>query len=434
MKNKSHYDDISQWQDGVALFVERLKQWEQERKPLVARRERLAGVSPLKAYALLIEFIAPRPNGFMTFIGREQKPGDNLVWWDFLMRSPQHLVSVMSGVDGLIADVHVAPEEFSAERFLSRNCERHRARIEKRIRTFERHEVYANQYYSYRRTAEWLKTELAMTSDTVPSFRGGLREDDAASAQELEDVKAYSAVAVQFHVLAKSLVINSAFVCEALVSTLLRVGALRHLLRQPESLRPLLRAPFMQRVEVLHAYTVLFERPLDLGAGPVKEVRALMETRNKLVHAEQSEHSRLDDVFFDGDFPLYGAGSHGQIAEFYRRTFLTPSKSDALDAIAVANSFEKFVLENVRKELRNEVKLFLEQPQLGYNTVKALYSVPFPVTVVQTFMLAQNGAVPTSAAPAIDLDPCAPAKESGRTDGVAEHSKHAVIGEPGEHK
>lgn len=169
--------------------------------------------------------------------------------------------------------------------------------------------------------------------------------------------------------------------------TLLRLGALSYLLQERQTLRPLLRVNFMQKLGVLHAYTILFERPLDLRAPAVSRARALMEKRNKYVHAEQSDHTRLEDVFFDGDFPLYSA-ARGQVVEFFKRTWLVPSKEEALDALDCAENFKTFLFDAMRKENRREMGFTLDQPQLGYNLRTRRNSVVFPVTPIQSMFVA----------------------------------------------
>ena len=139
------YDDIAAWTSGVERFKERTRATGAQAAPM-CNRIRLDGLSSLRCYALFVEFIAPQPNGLLTFFIREgTKPAENLVWWDFVFATPKHLVTVHSGADGLAADVYEAPAGFDIERFLARNCERHRARVDARTATFERHEVYANQ-------------------------------------------------------------------------------------------------------------------------------------------------------------------------------------------------------------------------------------------------------------------------------------------------
>lgn len=384
----SVYNDLAKWTSGVERMKERLRTMGHP-DGLKCDRVRLERVIPLNVYALLVEFIADQPNGILTFLMRDgSKPAENVVWWDFVLATPNHLVAVHNGVDGLAADVHEAPAGFDIERFLVQNGERYRKRVEARVQTFERHEVYANQYYAYRHTAEWLRGELVALDASEPVLPGGVVSDDAVARREIIKLRSFGPIAMKHHVLAKSLVMNSAFTCEALVATLLRLGALPHLLQERQTLRPLLRANFMQKLEVLHAYTILFERPLDLRAPVVSRVRALMEKRNKYVHAEQSDHTRLEDVFFDGDFPLY-SGARGQVVEFFKRTWLVPSKEEAMDALNCAENFKTFLFDAMRKENRREMEFTLDQPQLGFNLRTSRNSVVFPVTPIQSVFVAR---------------------------------------------
>ncbi|MGH7285631.1 MAG: hypothetical protein ACRELY_29275, partial [Polyangiaceae bacterium] len=258
--------------------------------------------------------------------------------------------------------------------------------VHARIKGYERHEVFANQYQSYRLAVEWLKQEVEKIDTEIPTLPFGFVDDDSLARESLKRVEDFSAVSLKFHVLAKSLVVNAAFMCDALVSTLLRVGAQPPLRADLKLLRPILRASFMQRLEVIHAYTVLFKTAFDSSAPEVAGARRLMEKRNKYVHGELSEHTRLDDVYFDGDFPLYGGGRGGQIADFRARTFMVPSKVEVLDDVANAERFDSHVRSMIRPEYRHEMEFMLSRPQLGYNTQKRVFSVPFSSSPFQLVM------------------------------------------------
>lgn len=377
--------DIKSWTSGIEKLRERLKP---ESNPGLKGTAviRLDQLEPRLVYALLAEFISPTPNGIYTLLARGY-PADNIVWWDFVLGVGAHLFTVHSGVNGLVVDAYSLPAGFDVALFFEQNIRKYRARVDARALTYERHEVYVNHFHSYRRCVDWLSTQVEAMKTEPPSFRGGIFETQADAERAMKEISAFTNNSIHYHVLSNALLVNSAFMCEALVSTLLRIGALPPLLREPKSLRPLLRASFMQRVEVLHAYTRLFVRPIEISAEPVSRANDLMKKRNKFVHSEFSDETRLRDAFFDGDVPLYGGGSLGHIAESTMRTYHALPKAEVLREAEVARQFCHYVLRGLRGEVREQIEFMLDQPQLGYNTVKRIYSVPFPSDLVQTSMV-----------------------------------------------
>jgi hypothetical protein len=380
--------DIAAWKDGFDLYAARAKQsTKEDPSPMVpSKMLRLRRVDPRLAYALFVEFISPHPNGFYTQM-LQGLPVDNPIWWDFFLGHEEYLIDISSGVNGMEAHIFSAPEGFEVERFLLASTAKYESRINARANAYERHEVWVNHYRSYRESLKWLRDEVSTLSDAIPEIRGGFFESHAELDTELKTLEDFQQRVIRFHVLAKSLLVNAAFMCEALVSTLLRIAALGPLKQDPETLlQPILRAPFTRKLQVLHAYTVAFLAPIDMNNPAVKNAQKLMDMRNQYVHSELAEHSRLPDVYFDGMFPLYGGGGLGQLGAYAQRAYLTPSKRDVLGAAETAFAFDAFIRASVRPELHDRVAMHLEQAQISYNTEKRVYSVVFPRSPFQFHM------------------------------------------------
>jgi hypothetical protein len=67
--------------------------------------------------------------------------------------------------------------------------------------------------------------------------------------------------------------------------------------------------------------------------------------------------------------------------------------------MAAATAFCEYVIDRVRPELRDEIRFILDQPQLGYNTSKRVYSVPFSSTPFQSLMVAAPKEPPPTSNP-----------------------------------
>ena len=355
---------------------------EDPKRSVPAKIVRLDKADPRLIYALLVEFIAARPNGFYTLV-QDRLPVDNMVWWDFFLANEDHLIDISNGVNGMEAHLYSVPDGFDPERFLLASTSRHRERVNKRADSYERHEVFVNHYRSYRESLEWLRDEVAPLDLTIPVVRGVFLSKAEAEA-EIAEIDRFRETALRFHVLAKALLTNAAFMCEALVSTILRIRSLPPLKVDPEKLLfPVLRSSFTRKLEVLHAYTIAFPSPIDMSHEAVRKAQRLMDTRNKYVHSELSDHVRLPDVYFDDFYPLYGGGIHSQLGAYAQRAYLTPSKDEVLGAIATAFEFDAFIRASIRPQLLEEIEMQLDQPQLSYNTRKRVYSMVFPMTPFQ---------------------------------------------------
>lgn len=378
--------DVAAWTSGIDAFKKRIaKSREDTGWAAPTAIVRLEKADPRLIYSLLVEFISPKPNGFFTVL-QQGMPVDNMIWWDFLLACEDHLIAILNGVNGMEAHIFSVPDKFDPERFLLASTSRHRERVTKRAAAYERHLVFVNHYRSYRESLEWLRDEIIPLDVKVPVVRGGIVAAKEAKA-EFERIKRFRTTALRFHVLAKSLLTTAAFMCEALISTILRILSLRPLMQDPEKyLFPILRSGFTKKLEVLHAYTIGFKGPIDLTNDAVKKAQQLMELRNKYVHSELSEHVQLPDVYFDEYYPLYGGGIHGQLGAYAQRAYLTPSKEVVLEAVATAFAFDAFIRESLAPKMLSYVEMQLNQSQISYNTEKRIYSVAFSLMPFQSFV------------------------------------------------
>jgi|GEM_PF-2466447 len=380
--SNAHSEDIADWTDGARETSAALQAVAKDHAIPVKRMVALEGLRPAEVYALLTCFISPKPNGFYTFLGQQQEgmPGDGLIWWDFALTSGDVLLTIRSGVAGLYCDIWNGPEVFDPERLLESNIQRHNSRIKAQLAEYECHHVFVNHYASYERSLFWILEELK-TLTLAPPPRPPIilptkELADAAMLAETEFMKQ----SLKFHVLAKSFVLNAAFKCEALLNALLRIGSPLPLRTNPKALRLVLRSNFRQKLEILHSYSILIAKPISLNAEPAKAAFDLMEKRNKYVHAEDSEHTRLDDAMFDGPFPLYGNGPHSPLTDFALRAYHVPSMADVEWASRTEKEFAELVLGCVKADNRDEVELMLKQTQLGFDPRRAVFSVPYPST------------------------------------------------------
>jgi hypothetical protein len=79
--------DVAAWMDGALAWANRIEKSTIEPKRAVPSQiVPLARTDPRFVYALLVEFIAPRPNGLMTRL-QEGAPLENPVWFHSAART-----------------------------------------------------------------------------------------------------------------------------------------------------------------------------------------------------------------------------------------------------------------------------------------------------------------------------------------------------------
>jgi hypothetical protein len=402
--------DIANWTCGRSRFYEDVLKKEKRQTAGSIRPGsgivRLPRVQPHFAYALFADFISARPNGMFTFLGLMEGtlPVDNMVWWDFLLAKDGYLLNVLSGVNGMECLAYSKPDKFDVTRFILENTQRYSDRVRSRLSSYEVHEVYTNHYRSYRTSIEWLKKEIETLDVTVPPFQGGLTMSKVDFETSRAALDKFGDNSLRFHVLAKSLLVNAAFTCEALVNTLIRIGSLYHIRRdakREDVLRPILRASMSVRISTLHAYTDVFSIPVDIAHPVIRRVLDLMHVRNKYVHAEVSDENRWPDIYFDDLIPLYGGGPHGQIVETMRRANLDLKKEDVMQAVTTADDLEKHLLGLMHKKARPGIEMILSLPQLTFNKKKGVYSVVYPR---QTFQSVFSVDMERAAEPSLSVD------------------------------
>ena len=370
--------DIAEWEDGRKLAADFLRHKADESATAVTGGTVVSGMDPREVFALMKCFVSRTPNGPMTFM-IDGMPLDNFVWWDFVMRSGETLLWLQRTSQRLEVNTLGAPTGWDPVAFLADNIDAYRERIAVEIDTFEVHRVYANHYASYKQCMHWLKHEIDELDLEIPESPvfGTQEEIDKAAS----DQQRFVTESVKLHALGKALVLNSAFSMESLVNSLLRIGLAPPLRGSAELLSVVLRSQFKTRLKLLDRLTIIFRASIPLGDAVVRDALSLMTLRNKLAHSEESAHVRLDDVYFDGPFPLYQPSGRSPVIDAAVRSLHTPSFDAVVSAKDTAEQFCELVLDAVHPRFSNDVRFMVEQPQLGFNVETGVYSTVFPSNV-----------------------------------------------------
>jgi hypothetical protein len=334
-------------------------------------------VDSCRVYALCKLFVAEQPNGFYTFV-RRGMPLDNIVWWDFVLTCGDtilHIIRTAHILEARVYDTDLTSLDFDPERFLTSNLSALAPVVTAQVDDFERHTVHLNHYHSYRSCAEWLWTELGSLQLDPPTPPNG----HIATKEELEAYfeaeKAFVGNSHKFHVLGKSLVLHLAFMAEACLNTLFRVGAAPPLRVSAPAMKHLLRANFREKLRLVRACSIVFATDPDMANPTIKAALDLMELRNKYVHADESSlHNMLGEVRFDGDFPLHPVSGFTPGVDFALRVLHRPDRTQLAAAYNSAHDFCRYMVALVRPAYRDDMQRFLDMTQIGFNHSKGVYS------------------------------------------------------------
>jgi hypothetical protein len=372
-------EDIRAWSPAEREYLDILQSevGDQSARPKPNVRWTKLDVDSCQTYALCKLFIAEQPNGLYTSV-RRGLPLDNIVWWDFVMRCESttlHIIRTAHILEARVYDNDPLSLDFEPNHFLKLNLKNLAAVVAAQEDTFERHSVFLNHYDSYRSCVDWLWTEVSALEPTAPK-----PPDSHLSTKEEIDTyfkaeQAFLIASHKLHVLGKSLILNSAFMAEACLNTLFRVGAAPPLRVSGPAMSHLLRANFRDKLRLIRACSLVFKADPDMAHPAIKATLDLMELRNKYVHAdESSRHNKLTEVKFDGDFPLHKVSGFTPGVDLALRVLHKPDRTQLTNAYGAAHEFSRYMLQLIKPIYRDDMKSFLAMSQIGFNHSKGVYS------------------------------------------------------------
>lgn len=378
MSSQAVPSDIATWTNAMPDYIQAIGERIKTHEPQ-ATSGKAVDLEPLRVYALLKHTISPNPNGVFTLLARGM-PLDNMVWWDFVLRHAETYLHVVRTAK--LLETHVfGPDPypgFEPERFLQENLERYARDVDSEIEAFEIHSVYVNHYESYRHCAEWAFAEIQQLRLEPPNEPTTHVMPRSEVKRIMVEAQVFIDESRKFHVLAKSLVLHAAFMVEAFVNNLLRIGAAPPLRLSDVALKICLRTNFRDKLRVLGTFTIVMEHDVDMSNPAVQGVLELMELRNKYVHAdESSQHNKLGEVRFDGLFPLAPVSGHSPGVGFTLRTYHHPDRATVERVFAAAKDFVTYVTSLLGSQTKDAVLALMGQTHLGYNESKRVYSTVF---------------------------------------------------------
>ena len=244
------------------------------------------------------------------------------------------------------------------------------------IKKYEKHVLYINHYDSYKRITEELWNELQTIDISEPDLPDTIVVDEFDPDKIGPDVERFVKNSARFHAIAKSLVLNCAFMVEAYINILLRAGSYPHVKNNSLIFKKALNHNIKEKIKTLDFYTYFISKPIDFGSPEVQNVLHLMTLRNKYVHSDQSSDLNLiEEVYFDRDYPLFKTDSKRQIIRFFSQMFLVPPFDLVKKSYESAHIFIKYLFERVDDKWKKEFKIITESNPLSYMPSKKIYSL-----------------------------------------------------------
>ena len=336
-------------------------------------------IDPLKVYSLLRAVISKQPNGLYANL-RLGKPLDSPFWWDYVLECDLGFIHLSRTSHGLEA-LYQFEKEFNLIDFFDRNIKTHAKEIQSEIQLYENHIVYINHYKSYDECVRYLWEEVKAIDLTVPN-----PPDHKDMNVYKTDISKFIKTSIKFHTLGKSLLLNSAFKIDSFINLVIRIGSSNKLKKNSEVLERYLKADFMYKMKHLRFYTKIFSDQINHLDPAIKAAHELMVLRNKYVHFdEKSDHNKLGEVYFDGDFPLHPLSSQRPHIAAFVQIFHNPTFEMIEQSVKTSDAFVKYLKSKIKEEYRPSISFLVEQNPISYNSEKLIYSSIYPEIIVDFF-------------------------------------------------
>jgi len=346
-------------------------------------------VDIVKLFALLKAFISPIPNGIYTMM-LNGLPLDNMIWWDFIMESEVGYIHIWRTKSILEVTYFVEGEiEFDINKFFHTNIKNYITDVQAMQLTFERHSVYINHYQSYKECVDYLWKEISKIDLTPP-----INNNNKTHLIDQKEFDVYSSKiggfvenSVKFHTLGKSLVLNAAFTIESFLNLVIRVGATSQLRDYPDVLKKHLNTSFGDKLKNLKFYSIIFKQDIDPEHQAIKDSHELMTLRNKYVHFdESSDHNKLHDIFFDGDFPLHPTSKNTSVIDAIQQIYHKPDFNTVKKAYEASLAFASYLQSLFVDKYKQSVIVLMRQNPVGYNESRKMYSAIYNEDLMDFFL------------------------------------------------
>lgn len=367
--------DIRRWRPGIKEYS--LLLTEKEKSPFRDARQKRVIIKKWKSreiYALITAVLRLRPNGMMTLLSHD-KPMNNLWWWDFVIKDDKNIVSIMCGNSRLEAMVYSLDESYNLDDFLDYNMSRYKKYVTAAIENFEVHDGYINHYLSYTKVTEYLLGEIKKLNLEKPKPNNGVytKEESEKYASEMQR---FIADSIAFHALGKSLLLNSAFMAEAFLSLLIKIGYKGEYCDEKHDIKEFNKQNFEKRIKNLYLICDGFYIPIDTKVKTIQNMLKVMTLRNKYAHAELSARvNTLEPTFFDGDYPLIDSVNENYIIDAIVTAFHNPSFEDVMNAYEAANKFIRYITSLIPRRKINGYESVLELRIITRNRHNHKYSI-----------------------------------------------------------
>lgn len=388
MINKtSHAYDLEFWKPNAVEYSEYFLDKNRSRfKGSFIKSIKLKKWKVRELYSLISCVLHTPPNGMMTSLITE-KPMNSLWWWDFAITNHETMLNIMCSNSKVEIFSYSLNQDFDIEEFLTYNMDKYKNFVNAKIESLEIHEGYINHYKSYKRINEYLHSELKKLNCKKPE---GIKRSykEGESDKLLANLDKYHKDSIKLHALGKSLILNSAFMAESYLNTIIRVGYKFPYDREKTDIKEYSRYNFEDRIKNLHKLCRGFYVEIDTSVEPIKDMLEIMTLRNKYTHADlSSEINKLTPAYFDGDYPLIENRNGNYIIDSIESTYHNPSRDKIFEYYKKTIKFIEYMESILPSKYKEMYAAVLELEIITRNKDTHNYSLIFQPEAAISLMI-----------------------------------------------
>ncbi len=331
----------------------------------------------VRLFALLL-WKFKKPNGSITFLGRQDGDPDGPFKWDFLLEIEGLHIQIIRSVNGLEVwwwGRKVKNEPI--ERFILYNLKLHAPNIDQTIDSLEGYTLILNPYYRHKRMVTLAHEELQRINPNPPPDISSLILGEGASDNYNDQLMDYYKLVDRQALYSMLLVSEAAFMAEAYLNLMYAIF-LRPSIRQNEKLlRESLYRKWTSKIEHLPADCMHISKSPDLGDSRIRNARQLFDLRNRIAHSypDRSE-MKIGKIWFYKRFPVFPTSlpSHKFALALNNQM---PSRQEAEFCLKSGEELVRYLRELLDPKFMNEFDMFTESHPIGFNEKKGIYGIPF---------------------------------------------------------
>lgn len=348
-------------------------------------------LSPLNLYCYLKARFG-NPNGFAMTLKSESS--DNLIQYHYTLQAGERVIDIY-GKNTQVEFIIECPSKFEPDDWkqlissIRGDLKQYGGQLGEVRQKLEKYRLFVNPYKRIAKIVERFEArlrELDVDSIIPPANPKSPIEVQTFVTEFQNCVNIY----VEASALATCLKMVAPVMAEAFINLLLFVLRRKEIADDDRLYDSILRLQIDVRTKSLSLYCKEFSKPIDSSDQRFKDFHTVMNQRNDLLHGNvDPQKYGLGDVFFDGNI-LIGNETQG----FSDRALVNLTKyvepRSALADIEIVRTFIDFVLEHLKPEISESIKMVMNTDQPGWDVADKHVAVLFPEHLAESFIFSDR--------------------------------------------